>query len=148
MGQVSKRQLSSKTKERIFSLFLNGISLCSSADKAASLIDDLLTQTEKIMVAKRFCIAFMLTNGYDYRTIQDTLKVSLTTIGTVALWLKEKGNGYRMIFKMIRKKESAQKIWEEIADGVEDYMSLVPGRNWSETRRQLWQNRRDRQKPF
>ncbi len=148
MGQVSRRQLPVKIKDRIFKLFLNGISLCSSADKAASLIDDLLTHTEKIMVAKRFCIAFMLVNGYDYRTIKDTRKVSLTTVGTVSLWLKEKGNGYRMVIKMIRQKEQIQKIWEEIVDGIEDYVSVIPGRNWRETRHQLWQHRREREKTF
>lgn len=148
MGQVSRRKLPLKLKERIFNLFLSGLSLCSSAEKVALLVDDLLTPTEKIMLAKRFCIAFMLINNYDYRTIKDTLKVSLTTVGAVSFWLKEKGNGYRAIIKNIKAKEQTNKIWEEIVDGIEDYLSLVPGKNWSESRKLLWQHRREREKPF
>lgn len=148
MAQVSRRSLPVKTRERIFDLFLTSISLCSNKENAASLIEDLLTPTEKIMLSKRFCIAFMLVNGYSYGLIRETLRVSISTIGTVSLWLKQKGNGYRMVINMIKTREQTKKIWEEIVDGIEDYLSLVPGKNWHETRKQLWQHRRNREKPF
>lgn len=148
MSQVSKRPLQEKTRVRIYNLFLQSVSLCSTPEKATSLIEDLLTPTEKIMLSKRFCIAFMLINGYSYGLIRETLRVSISTIGTVSLWLKQKGNGYRMVINMIKTREQTKKIWEEIVDGIEDYLSLVPGKNWHETRKQLWQHRRNREKPF
>ena len=148
MSQVSKRPLQEKTRIRIYNLFLQSVSLCSTSEKATSLIEDLLTPTEKIMLSKRFCIAFMLVNGFSYDLIRETLRVSISTIGTVSLWLKEKGTGYRMVINMIKTREKTKKIWEEIVDGIEDYMSLVPGKNWRETRKQLWQHRRNREKPF
>jgi len=148
MAQVSRRYLDEKTKQRIFSLFVSAIVSCNSKESAALFIEDLFTPTEKIMLSKRLSIAFMLLNNYDYRTISDTLKVSLATIGNVSLWLKNKGMGLKNTISKIKKREEMRKIWEEIADAVEEIMASAPGRNWSQSKKQLYKNRLKRQKAF
>ena len=148
MAQVSRRHLSPKAQQRIFELFLRSFVLCSDKSQAACFIEDLLTPTEKVMLSKRFSIAFMLLNGYDYTTIKNTLKVSSATVGTISVWLKEKGRGYRQIISKIKKDEKLQKIWQDNIDAVEDYLATVPGRDWSASQKRLWQKRREREKPF
>lgn len=148
MGQVSKKYLPPKVQERILNLFLSSIALCSNKEKAASFLEDLLTPTEKIMLAKRVSIAFMLENGYDYGTIRNIIKVSTPTIATVSLWLKEKGEGYRQIIGKIKKREGTREAWQEIVDAIEEYFTIVPGRDWSKAKKDLWKHRQKRQKAF
>lgn len=148
MTQVSRRPLSPKVQERILNLFLNSFTLCSDKESASHFLEDLLTPTERMMLAKRLSIAFMLLQGYDYQTIKSTLKVSSPTVGKVSLWLKEKGEGYRRIINKIKKNERTKVIWDSIVDSIEDLFSTSPGRDWSGAKKKLWQHRRQRQKAF
>ncbi len=148
MPQVSRRFLNQKTQERILKLFLSSLVICDSQDSAASLVEDLLTPTERVMLSKRFSIAYLLLEGYDYDSIGQILKVSRTTIGMVSLWLKEKGEGLRKVISKIKRKESMKKVLEEIEDAFEDLLLSAPGQNWSMSKSLLWQRRRERQKPF
>lgn len=148
MPQVSRRFLNQKVQDRIFNLFISGIISCNSKDITISLIEDLFTPTERIMLSKRFSIAYMLLERYDYDSISQTLKVSRTTIGSISLWLKEKGRGFREVIRRIKRDESMSKVLEEIQDGFEDLIASSRGQNWSESKKQLWLSRRERMKPF
>ncbi len=148
MPQVSKRLVDKKTQERIVTLFISGIALSQTKEEALSLIEDLLTPTEKLMLAKRFSIAFMLLEGYDYDSIVDVLKVSRSTIGRVNWWLQTRGNGIRSIREKIKKDEKLKNIWEEVQDIILDVVSNMRGVNWRESKKALWQIRQSRKKTF
>lgn len=148
MTQVSRRLLSKKVEEKILSLFVSSIVLAQNQDIALSLVEDILTPTEKVMLSKRFSIAFMLLEGYDYDTIQNVLKVSSSTIGRVALWLKGKGRGVRIIREKIKKTESLKNLWEDIKEGIAEIFLLSPGMNWQKSRSLLNAAKRERKKPF
>lgn len=148
MTQVSRRILNKKVEERILSLFVSSIVLAQNKDIALSLVDDLLTPTEKVMLSKRFSIAFMLLEGYDYDTIQNVLKVSSSTIGRVALWMKGSGRGVRIIREKIKKTESLKNIWEDVKESIAEILLLSPGMDWSKSRSILHQAKKEREKPF
>ena len=123
MTQVSRRLVNKRIEERILSLFLAAIVLAQDKNLAASFIEDLLTPTEKVMLAKRFSIAFMLLEGYKYEVIEGTLKVSRATVGSVALWLKHKGEGIRKVREKIKRNEAMGKIWKEIKEGIVEILT-------------------------
>lgn len=148
MTQVSKRVIQQKVQDRIFTLFVASILKCNSKELAVLLIEDLLTPTERIMLSKRFSVAYLLLKGYDYDSISNILKVSRTTIGKVSYWLKEKGSGIRNVISKIQKDESIRHILEEIQDSVAELALSAPGQNWSKSKSMLWTSRRARKKPF
>jgi len=148
MPQVSRRLVNQKTQNKIFTLFISGIALCNSRDSAASLVEDLLTPTEKIMLAKRFSIAYMLLNSYDYDSISQALKVSRPTIGSVSTWLKIKGDGLRTVISKIKRNESMRDIIVEIQDAFEELIFTSRGQDWSRSKKVLWERRRAREKPY
>ncbi|KKR34069.1 MAG: hypothetical protein UT63_C0007G0024 [Candidatus Gottesmanbacteria bacterium GW2011_GWC2_39_8] len=148
MPQISKRFIQAKAQEKILHLFISSIVECSNNQEALELVEDLLTPTEKVMIAKRFSIAYMLLSGYDYDSIGETLKVSRTTIGHVALWLKIRGSGMRKILAKIKSNESRNKILDDIKDSFEELLLSSRGQKWSNSKRILWERRRDRLKPF
>lgn len=148
MAQVSKRVLSKTAQERIFEIFWQSLASCSNQRMVANFLEDLLTPTEKIMLAKRVSIAFLLIKGYNYKSINSTLKVSDPTIWNVNLWLKEKGAGYKLVLGKILKSKQWRKFWQEIENKIEDSFPPPYGTNWKEARRKQWEKRRAQQKPF
>lgn len=148
MSQVSKRWLSKETEDRMMEVFWQSLAFCSTKETVASFLEDLLTPTEKIMLSKRVSIALLLLKGYDYKSINDILKVSDQTIWTVSFWLKTKGRGYRMVLKKIMQSEKWEEFWLDIEKQVQNILPLRPGINWTEVRRKQWENRRRQQKPY
>ena len=79
----------------MFEIFYEILAERKTSKEVKEFLTDLLTPTEQVMLAKRLSIAILLTYECDYRTISETLKVSYSTIGNVANWLKLAGRGYR-----------------------------------------------------
>ena len=118
MPQVSKRFLDRDIEEKLFELFWEVIGDLRSQREIKQFLKDLLTPTEEIVLSKRIAIALMLLKGYDYRSIDETLKVSTTTVGRVALWLKHEGEGYRKVLTRVIRREKMSEFWERIDWGL------------------------------
>ena len=73
MGQVSKRLISKEIADRIFDVFVKSFIKIRNVEDAQKLADDLFSPTERIMLAKRLAIAFLLMKGYEYREINKLL---------------------------------------------------------------------------
>lgn len=148
MAQVSKRFIQQEVEQRIMNLFWDSLSCLPNKRKVGLFLDDLLTPTEKLMLAKRFSIAFMLLKGYDYQTINQLLKVSNPTIWSIKLGLQYKGRGYREVIGRIQNQEKWVKFWQSLNELIEDKLPPRAGTNWKEVRKKQWENRRRNQKPF
>ncbi len=95
MPQVSKSPISKKTERMIRKTFTRSLVDIRSEKEMEKYIFDLLTPTERIMLAKRLAIATFLIEGYSYQKIAEMIKVSTATVGRVNLWLQVAGDGYR-----------------------------------------------------
>lgn len=147
MTQISKYPISKAVEKRIFGIFFSTIVNLRTSEDVSSFLEDFLTPTEKMMLAKRLAVAVMLAKGYDYRAIRKTLRVSFPMIASVNLWLKYKGRGYQKVIDQILREEKIDEFWQKIDDVLGD---LVPpkGQNWSYWRKQKWQEKIEKAKPF
>lgn len=118
MAQVSRYPVRQEVYEQIFTLLLRVVSESRPKEKATHLLDDLLTPTEKIVLAKRLGIALLLAKGYSYEEIEKILRVSKPTIATVNMTLKYKGRGYKSFVEKILREQKFRKAWEKIEDLV------------------------------
>lgn len=148
MSQVSRRWISKEVEDRIFDIFWESLASCSTKQTVATFLEDLLTPTEKIVLAKRVSIALLLLKGYDYKSINNLLKVSDPTIWIVKLWLKTKGKGYHLILEKIIKSEQMEKFWRDLENKVQNILPPRPGSNWSEIRYKQMEKRRKQMKAF
>ncbi len=105
----------------MYTLFRRVLSELHSEGDITDFLDDLLTPTEKVMLAKRLAIAFLLEKGYDQRAIHTILKVSTTTVTSVNYWLLHKGRGYRNVICMVRKAEK----WQVFVEGLDQTLREV-----------------------
>lgn len=142
MAQVSKYPLSKETEERIFEVFWQTIADLKSKEIVQKFLEDLLSPTEKTMLAKRLAIAILLTKGHDYRSISKTLKVSTATIMIVNTWLKHGGEGYKMVIKKLLKQEKSDEFWDNLEETVSKILPPRYGTNWSEKRQEQYQRLR------
>lgn len=147
MTQVSRIPLSLEIEKRVFEIFLDSVAEVKTRGEVEKFLDDLLSPTEKIMLAKRLSIAFLLHKGYDQRSICRILKVSLGTVNKVNLEMKLGGKGYQRVIGKIIQGEKMEEFWQKIDDFIAD---IVPpkGRDWRAWRSKRWQEKMARQKPF
>lgn len=89
-------------ERKIRKAFTKALADISSQDEMESYIFDLLTPTERIMLAKRLAIAALLIKEVPYQVISDHLNVSTATVARVNLWLKTAGDGYRLAIGRIK----------------------------------------------
>ncbi len=146
MSQVSKYPLAKDIEKRVFEVFVDSLAIVRSTSQVNALVNDLFSQTERIMLAKRISIAMLLLKKYDQRAIAKILKVSLGTVNRVSMAL-QRGNGYTSILNVIMRNEKFMEYLDEIDDKLADFMPPV-GRNWSRWRRQRWEEKRARQKTY
>lgn len=122
MSQVSKYPISKDAYRRIFEIFLESISGLKTKKQLAGFLDEFLSPTEQVMLAKRLAIAFLLAKKYDYREISKILRVSTGTISRVATSLKLNKN-FRGVIDNLLKNEEMEKFWLNIGEKVASILS-------------------------
>lgn len=138
MPQVSKRFLDKNTYKRIFEILLESFVKTKTLDDVSLFINDLLTPTEKIMLAKRLTIALLLKKGYSYGEIMGILKVSQGTVARVKETVRYGGKGYHQVLDKILKEEAVMNFLEKV-DNL--FLGMIPtyGKGsgmWRELKRQ------------
>ena len=112
MPQISRRPLDRETANRLFESFFRTIGLLNRQD-AELFLDDLLTRTERVMLAKRLAISILLDVGKTYQHIKELLNVSQSTITVVGKTLELSG-GYRRAIEKLKKSERWKEFWQEL----------------------------------
>jgi uncharacterized protein YerC len=85
MPHVSSKKLKKENMQKLYTEF--SVALEKSAKKSwvKLFLNDLLTNTEKIMLAKRFAVIFLLSNNVPPYYIAESLHMSPTTIFKMSL---------------------------------------------------------------
>jgi len=134
MVRNSRFVLSDNLLEKLFDLFFEVVGNKSSKDEFKKIFIDLLTPAERIMLAKRVAIIYLLLKKIEYDNICDRLKVSPTTVAKYSL-LMEKSEGIVPTFKQIVKVDKINIFLEEIFNSI-----FAPGKigvNW----KIAWENK-------
>jgi len=131
MPQVSRRLISPKIEKRIYEVFVVAIGKVNRKDEILTFISDLLTPTERVMIAKRLSVALLLLRGNcNHREIGKTLKVSTSTVARVNLILRTQGTGFRKVLGKMLREQALKIMLNELYEGL----TPVPpkGVNWGE----------------
>ena len=150
MPQISKYPVREEIYERIFELLLKLLTDSYNKSEAKELIEDLLTPTERIVLAKRLGIVVLLAKNYDYRDIQDILHVSKESIAKVNIILKYGSKGYKNFVRKVFTEEKIEKFWEKMQD-----LLLATGsfggkgsQGWRYLRKEVEAKRRKKETPI
>jgi len=127
MTQISKIPLRKEIEKRMFEVFLDTVTMVQNRTHVQNLLEDWLSPTEKVMLAKRLSIALLLTKQYNQRSIAKILHVGLETISKVSRALKSGTGGYGMVAAEFIKQERSDTLWEKIDDALAELIPPPPG---------------------
>lgn len=116
MGRVSKRRIDPEVEERIFEIFWDYLATLRKPEDIHEFLVSLLSFTEQVMIAKRLAIAVLLNRGYKYEEIDQTLKVSKSTVGTVHKQILIGALGYKKAIDRISKREKLEGFWNNLEE--------------------------------
>ena len=132
MPHVSKKKLKKKIFIKIGEQLSDTIAKANSARELRWVFKELITPTERIMLAKRLAIMLMLEKGYSFNIIQRTLKVTPQTI--VRFWKITKQSSYKPVIKEISANKTKSSFWQELEELI--LLGMPPrGRQWQLMRR-------------
>jgi len=114
--QVSKQDVSKKVEKKIFRSLYQVLADLKKPHDVENFLNDVLSETEKTVLAKRLGIAYYLSKNKSYERIRDNLKVSSATIANVQKWLEEGGDGLLLALKAIEADEWAGEMAEKIGE--------------------------------
>lgn len=102
MPHVSRISLKKEVEEELAQVLLDSLVAIDRKELAREVVADLLTPTEKIMLAKRLLAAMLLEEGYGYSEITRTLRLTPTTVNHLKITLAKSGRGFRALIELLK----------------------------------------------
>jgi len=118
--QVSKRNVNKQIEKKIFKVLYQVLADLKHPKDVAMFLEDVLSETEKTVLAKRLGIAVYLNKGKSYEIIRQELKVSSATIASVQKWLESGGEGLKLALKAVEADEWAGEMATKVTKAVRD----------------------------
>ena len=123
MTRVSKYYVDKQVLSEVDGAFRWLVSKINNEKIVDLFVDDFFTDEERLMLAKRLFVGYLIAKGLDYKEIVSLLKVSPATVRQTKDWLKRRA-GYREIVKMLVKHQKelefdkklekiARRIWPQ-----------------------------------
>jgi len=102
MSKVIPSKISKLEREKLKNLLCQKIAKLNSKKQVINLLEDLLTESEFVMIVRRLQIAKMLIDGFLYWEIRKELGVSHDTIRSVRSKLDKGQGGYLSFIKKLK----------------------------------------------
>lgn len=104
MPQVSKRRLEPQVKKDLLDSLSYTIKELKTKSDVDRFLSSALTDTERLMVAKRVLTAFLLRNSVEEKKISDVLKLTQGTITRLKKWISLRQDGFNLVFNKLGKR--------------------------------------------
>ena len=117
MARISKKLINEETLTKIYRLFYEVFSRYESKEDFLLILEDILSPTEKVMIAKRIGIIYLLIKKADYRDISDLLRESsATVVFYAAIFYKRNSRVVNIINNMLKKEKVLNFLDDLFAD--------------------------------
>ena len=143
MARISQYPLSEEKLGKLFDLFFEIVGNTEDKEEFRKVISDLLSTVERIMIAKRIAIIYLLLKKIEHRNICEVLKVSSATVAKFSL-LMEKSQGIVPSFRSMLRNEKIKGFLKDI------HNSIYPPGAYRVDWKTAWKNKfeRDREKNY
>ncbi|MBI3627895.1 MAG: hypothetical protein HY220_04120 [Candidatus Sungbacteria bacterium] len=111
MPRVSQNKISKEFEQEIISSLFRALGKLREVD-ASLFLSEFFTRSEKVMLAKRFMVAFFIEQGFDVIAICRILKISKSTVYSVERELVRSAGGYAKIILIHKNQKNSKVSWE------------------------------------
>ncbi len=105
MPHVSKRKVDPLALKKIFHFLLLALTEIKDAKEMQFFLSSFLTRTERVMLAKRLGVAYLLSEGVQEEQISEILCIGRPTVERIRLLLESEGKGYEVAIKVLKRSE-------------------------------------------
>jgi uncharacterized protein YerC len=112
MPHLSQKKLKKDAFKRISRQFTKTIAELETKTETNKFLNEILTDTERTMLAKRLALLMMLKKEIPYSVIEGTLKVTPQTIARY--WKKTKQHGFEVITAKLDKDKAREEFWNSV----------------------------------
>lgn len=116
MTRISRYKLKDYVYEKMFHLLFEVVARSRDRKGFDQLIRELLSPTERIMIAKRVVLVYLLLQEIDYRIICRVLKVSSSTISKFKLLTDNKSGMINILKKTMQNEKIKLFVFELMSD--------------------------------
>jgi len=114
MPRVSPRPLKKEIEKEITANLDWTLSQLKSEAVAKDFLEDFLTAEERLMLAKRLAVVYLLKEGFSYGKISEALKITPVTIGKIRLISKSSKTRTTEIFNRTGKQLSLKETLKDL----------------------------------
>jgi len=129
MPHVSRKKLKKKIYQKIGDQFIEFVLELKSSKDTKNFLTNLLTKTERIMLAKRLAVICMLMRGYSFEAIQRTLEVSPSTVDRFWKIIQQHPNSFLLIRSKVETKTKLKAgFWKVLGNFLESLSIVEKGK--------------------
>ena len=110
MPQVSRNKLSKKTEAELTKNLNLVLSKIEGSDDMVVFLQALLTNTEKLMLAKRLAIIVLLEKKLPDTQIAEILHVTRITVAKMRYYYEARGKGFKIALKKLEEQKQLDKF--------------------------------------
>lgn len=107
MARFSDKRVPYPTQDELWKEFCAVLADMQNTDEVFRFMKDLLNRQERLMLARRLQVAYLLDTGLTYEEIAAALKMGKPTIARVRRWLEFGRGGYKVAIRRLQKKYHA-----------------------------------------
>jgi uncharacterized protein YerC len=109
MTHVSRWKLPKEEEKNLIDALRLVLTRLTKDEEMEAFLDSLLTETEKIMLAKRLALVVLLEEGLTESQIAEALHVTRITVSKMHYFFESRGHGYKLALKKL----AEQKMLDE-----------------------------------
>lgn len=108
MSRFNYRKLTDKQREQLLNGLTSVFTKLKTDTEIKSFLNQILTPSEQVMIARRLRIAAALMKGLSYLEIRQVIGAGLTTINKIDYWLRETLGEYKELAQTMQKLSPAK----------------------------------------
>lgn len=128
MPHLSKKKLDNKLLVEVYNKFLINVLQRGRIKSRVDVFSELLTGTERVMLAKRFTLICMLGEGYTFEEIEEKLHLSPSTISR--FWRGIQTGKFVEIVDLAKRLQKGKRTSEVFLDFIFGKMPSIHGPRW------------------
>src|SRR5579872_44203 len=102
MTHLSRNRLDKETEKELINKLSLALNHVKNAADMSSLLTNLLTDTERLMIAKRLAIITLLDEGLPDAHIAEVLHVTRITVAKMRYYNEARGNGFSLALSRLK----------------------------------------------
>lgn len=110
MTHLSRGRLADDVLRQITNSFLFVLTDIKDQDSMAQFLNSFLSRTEKLMLAKRLALIYLLNEEVEETKISEILKTTLANVSRMKLKLENESIGYQRALAKIKKQKTLEEL--------------------------------------